>query len=270
MAERVNYLGVSMEAKTVEVLVRLDAEQRVPTSGLWLYAIIRAVRCQQMYLATDDVYGVIWSSLAIQKLGGEPYLHATYQETMLSALESAQITIPARPDPPYSSRIALVDVASFDPFLGRTEGHSILYDNALLITPAMNPIETLALPPHATSVVIGGVWRLVAWKSVDYVATDREKLLTILLAAMQPKTVVLGMNVVFDGKMKPTKSKISFSGTGGQIGEGDVLICHPDDLNHYSPLPGAVALVLGDVTDPVQAFTCALPVGDEVLTVVIK
>lgn len=282
MAERVKYLGVTMEAATAEVLARLDAERRVPTSGLWLYAVVRAVHGYEMIAQTDDIYVLIWSGLATQKsttslkiLVGPDTDSETYAVLVASQLGDISVDGPNQKGAPIPEWQLFWDKE--EPsirYIEDTAGTDHLWlipqwdweGRSLLITSASNPLITLKYE----SVVVGGVWRLYGGKKITYPVTDREKLVAILLATMQPKTLALGMNVVFDGKLKPQKSKINFSGTGGQIGEGDVLICHPDDLNRYSPLPGAVALVLGELTNPVEAFTCALPVGDEVLTVVIK
>lgn len=272
MTERVKYLGVTMEAATAEVLARLDAERRVPTSGLWLYALLRAIGCKQLDLITDDSYVVIWSYLAIKKIGGMITIEQLNPEnsSFMVDLETSAIPYPETIYfAPHTNVVTFVDksftITNMEEKLWWT---TRLYDTVLSITPAEVPF--IDFGNNSGQSVVGGSWRLSGGHKFTYSVTEREKLVAILLAAMQPKTLALGMNVVFDGKMKPQKSKINFSGTGGQIGEGDVLICHADDLNRYTPLPGAVALVLGDLTEPVQAFTCALPVGGEVLTIVIK
>jgi len=277
MAERVKYLGVTMEAATAEVLARLDAEQWVPTSGLWLYAVVKTLGSLPATTAdTDDLYVLIWLALATQKVGGE-FGARVSEENLLriqTLLQEAGIVSPVLATN-YLPTL-LVDKKSYDhkesvsffeniqSFRGSPYGSS-----HLLITPVIDKTET-PYTLRRESVVVGGAWRLYGGQKIPYAVSDREKLVAILLAAIQPTTLALGMNVVFDGKIKPARSKISFSGSGGQIGEGDVLICHPNDLNRYTPLPGAVALVLGEITEPVNAFTCALPVGDEVLTIVIK
>jgi hypothetical protein len=278
MAERVKYLGVTMEATTAEVLARLDAERYVPTSGLWLYAIVRAIPYQQLLIQSDDAYVINWLALASQ-----------YSKGLFEVLVDPEVEAPLR---------ALLETSGWDTsfihtvlygigglswyddmegirYIGESGRHRPLVGSCygtkgddLVIRAADAPLLTTL--PEYESVVVGGAWRLYGGRKIPYVTTDREKLVAILVEVLKPNTIALGMNVVFDGKMKPQKSKINFSGTGGQIGQGDVLICHPDDLNRYTPLPGAVALVLGEVTDLVQAFTCALPVGDEVLTIVIK
>ncbi|MCB0078451.1 MAG: hypothetical protein KDD73_13635 [Anaerolineales bacterium] len=94
-----------------------------------------------------------------------------------------------------------------------------------------------------------------------FAESPSEALIAALLHAAQPTTVVLGPDVVFDGAAKPPASKISFSGTGGQIGKGDWLIVHPDSLDRFSPLPGAVALVLGSLAQPVNAPHVTLTLG---------
>lgn len=272
MAERVKYLGVTMEAATAEVLARLDAERRVPTSGLWLYTLLRAIGCKQMDLITDDSYVVIWSYLAIKKIGGNLTIeHLNPEDSSLKVnLEASAIPYPEKFY--FAPHKHVVTFADKSPSMTTMEEKlwwtSRLYDTVLSITPSQEP--SMPFGNYSGHAVVGGTWRLSGGHKFTYPVTEREKLVAIMLAAMQPTTLALGMNVVFDGKMKPQKSKINFSGTGGQIGEGDVLICHPDDLNRYSPLPGAVALVLGNLTEPVQAFTCPLPVGDEILTIVIK
>ncbi len=267
-----------METATAEVLARLDAERRVPTSGLWLYAIMRALGKRKVVVFTDDLYPLIWLALATARNGGtfDAYVSETEEHAIRLQVDMAKVQVntlssqyPPKHLPDGDGILNYIEtVQPLPPF----EWSYRLMFTGVLITPIHEKLEQLTESrfTHAESVVIGGTWRLHGGRKLLYATDDREKLIAILLEAMQPTTVALGMNVVFDGKMKPPQSKINFSGTGGQIGEGDVLICHPDDLNRYTPLPGAVALVLGAVTEPVQAFTCAVPVGDNVLTIVIK
>jgi hypothetical protein len=274
MAERVKYLGIPMESATADLLARLDTEQRVPTSGLWLYAVVRALNPPGTIADTNDLYVILWMAVATHRGGGDfgARVSSDHLAMVQTTLKEAGIPSPVLVT---DHEIVLIDKNYDDKHLIsffediRTFKGSSFASSHLLLTYSHEKTET-RFTTHQESVVIGGAWRLYGGRKLTYSASEREKLIAILLSTMQPKTVVLGMNVVFDGKMKPLNSKISFSGTGGQIGTGDVLICHPDDLNRYTPLPGAVALVLGAVTEPVQAFTCPLPVGDEILTVVIK
>jgi hypothetical protein len=134
--------------------------------------------------------------------------------------------------------------------------------------------EWLAADPARRIVQVGASIYLAGAgaRAPRFAETPREALLALLLQTGKAGTVVLGPNVVFDGAAKPPASRISFSGTGGQIGAGDWLIVYPDDLGRYSPLPGAVALVLGAVTTPIDAPHAALTLlgeADEQVTLVV-
>jgi hypothetical protein len=277
MTAPTSYLDIEMATETATALARQAVTGRDPRAGLWLYAIVRAIHYPQLLAKSSDAAVLLWLAVAAQ--GNKVPLEVVTAEDavapthhMLSEAGFPDIMVQPAIRPPLRwtadqpSIRYIEDTAAeshlFVPPSADTHGQD------LVIAPADAP--RLVFEPPVETVVIGGAWRLYGGRKIRYAVSESDKAVAILLAALQPKTLALGMNVIFDGTLKPRGSKINFSGTGGQIGEGDVLICHPDNLNHYSPLPGAVALVLGRVTDPVQAFTCELPLGNEVLTLVIK
>jgi hypothetical protein len=102
-----------------------------------------------------------------------------------------------------------------------------------------------------------------------YPETPREAFVALLVGLRRPENLALGSNVVFDGTVKPRGTRVNFSGMGGQIGAGDLLIAYPDDLARFTPLPGAVALVLGVVETAIRSTHVMVPLEDGAVTLVV-
>jgi predicted O-methyltransferase YrrM len=102
-----------------------------------------------------------------------------------------------------------------------------------------------------------------------YPETPREAFVALLVGLRRPENLALGSNVVFDGTVKPRGTRVNFSGMGGQIGAGDLLIAYPDDLARFTPLPGAAALVLGELETAIHSTHVAVPLEDGTVTLVV-
>ncbi len=102
-----------------------------------------------------------------------------------------------------------------------------------------------------------------------YPETPQEAFVALLVGLRRPENLALGSNVVFDGTVKPRGTRVNFSGMGGQIGAGDLLIVYPDDLARFTPLPGAVALVLGELETAIRSTQVEVPLEDGAVTLVV-
>jgi hypothetical protein len=102
-----------------------------------------------------------------------------------------------------------------------------------------------------------------------YPETPREAFVALLVGLRRPENLALGSNVVFDGTVKPRGTRVNFSGMGGQIGAGDLLIAYPDDLARFTPLPGAAALVLGELETAIRSTRVMVPLEDGAVTLVV-
>lgn len=258
--------GVAMPANAATLLESLETET---TNELWLYTIVRALRPKMVLAVSDNPALLLWLAIGVGASAKEltivttPQTLTTIAEILdaLLAIDLLHILTDLR-----DSELPPSDFA----FLEQAEGVPIsAFDQARLV---ITPITTSLTIDDFNEATLDDQWRLLTHleRRNVYIPAHRDQAIAILLNALQPQTLVLGMNVVFDGAMKPLKSKINFSGVGGQIGFGDVLICHPDDLNRFTPLPGAIALVLGEVTEEIQAFSHPLHFGDDILTIVLK
>ncbi|MBA3534457.1 MAG: hypothetical protein H0T73_21255 [Ardenticatenales bacterium] len=243
------YRGVPMTAEAVTFLQHAEAAGTEPSPPL-LYLLVRACRPQRLFLgASLDAIALTWLSVALAP-NREDMTTKDFDLAVLGAasdwspsvgtLRAGGLLVASASD---EAHMALLDQAGGDmPWRTVVVGEQT--EEALFIA---SPMERLP----------------------RYQESPRERFMALLLGAMQPPTLALGPNVVFDGSMKPRTTRVNFSGTGGQIGAGDLLIAYPEDIQRFTPLPGAVALLLGTVETPLQTPHLALPFEDGALTLVV-
>ncbi|MDQ4077040.1 MAG: hypothetical protein M3220_12430 [Chloroflexota bacterium] len=283
-------------AATLQALESQDADSphRVdPAAGPVYYALVKAVRPQRLLLMSGDpLYATLWVALATQ--GQEVELYVAGEEgaeavsqTMAQVGQDGSLTLlqaeSANGSPPVEGPfdLLLLDLNAIRYAVLWEQMREALSPEALFIAAGAIQQEErldalrqmLAQTPRWRQAVIDkGSGLLVAAQSeraLQYEESALEAFMALFLHAMQPANLVLGQNVVFDGAIKPPVSKVNFSGVGGQIGAGDLLITYPDDLQRYTPSPGAVALVLGELPTPIRTPNVVLPLGDEVVTLVV-
>ncbi|MGH2541694.1 MAG: O-methyltransferase [Ardenticatenaceae bacterium] len=264
-----------------------------PAAGLVLFALVRAARPQQvLMISTVPLYLALWIAMGahrksshltiVTESGAERVREALRDadlDMVLEVLEASTIVEMQQIQGPFDLVLLDLDATRYAALWSWLKGK--LSPGALFI--AMGAIqqeerldaltEVLVEEPQWRQVTIDkGSGLLVAGRAPrppQFDESPREALTALLLNALQPATLVLGQNVVFDGSTKPPGTRVNFGGAGGNIGDGDLLIAHPQDLGRFSPLPGATALVLGELKAPIRTPNVVLPFGDEIATLIV-
>lgn len=126
----------------------------------------------------------------------------------------------------------------------------------------------------------GGAWRGVPLPDGLWLAgrgdraprwreSEVERFVALLLAVMEPPTLHLGPDVIFDASAKPLATRVQFSGAGGTVGAGELLLAHPDGTQRFTPQPGAVALLLAEPLTPPRSDFATLTLGDATLVLIV-
>jgi predicted O-methyltransferase YrrM len=268
-----------MPEAAAEALRGLENENG-QAQGPLLYGLASALRPRHLLVVGDHRRAVtLWLALAVRE-GGE--LHLLDSEgkvlaghhNLLSRVGLEQVLSPAT-----ERNDALFDMAVL---AGQPESYASIWEwlrGNLAPEAALVAGDSEALRAMLAD---EGEWRqvrveaepalLVAGRTErpqKYPETPREAFTALLVGLRRPENLALGSNVVFDGTVKPRGTRVNFSGMGGQIGAGDLLIAYPDDLARFTPLLGAVALVLGELETPIRSTQVAVPLEDGAVTLVV-
>ncbi len=285
--------SIPMSDELAGTLQRLEAGGADAAAGPLLYALGRALGPQRsLVLADAPLYETLWLALGTQRRGSELVV---VSESGVEALRATLHEV----QPREALHLLQHELAAGLPALDGLFDLVLLDLNASYYAPLWQALQP-HLSPHALVLAAGArqqAERLDAllreleqareWQQVivdkgqgwllaargervpAYEQSARERFIALFLQVAQPANLLLGQNIVFDGALKPRGSRINFSGTGGQVGAGDVLLSYPEELQRYTPQPGATALVLGALSEPITTPTVVLPLGGEVLTLVV-
>lgn len=277
--DTITYRGIAMPSLVADGLRDAEAQtgatSPVVVHGPLLYLLVRALHPRHLIVVGDEAGpATLWLALGVQPTGKlyslnpDGGLTDAHQEVLRQA--GLAEVLPAQ-----EPADVLMDIAIL------ADGLTDEVWNWL--QPGLAP-EALVVSrePIAANMDEEASWRWLAIEGETrlhlagrtarpprYPESPRETFIALLVGLLQPENLALGSNVVFDGTVKPRQTKVNFSGMGGQIGPGDLLLVQPEDLNRFTPLPGAVALVLGIVEEPIRAPYIILPLAEDSLTLIV-